>query len=39
MSQKLKKTPDELSHNDSEKSPSDELFVRKFKILPVFFFF
>ena len=31
-----KNPPDELSHNDSKKSRSDELFVRKFRILPVF---
>ena len=33
---KPKKTPDELSRSDSKKSPSDEIFVRKLRILPVF---
>ena len=35
---KTKETPDELSHNDSKKKkkPSDESFVRRFRILPVF---
>ena len=33
---KTKNPPDELPHNDSEKSPSIELFVRKFRTLPVF---
>ena len=29
---KPKKKPDELLHNDSKKKPSDESFVRKFRI-------
>ena len=28
--------PDESAHNVSKKSPSDEIVVRKFRILPVF---
>ena len=31
-----KNPPDELSHNDSRTIPVDELFVRKFRISPVF---
>ena len=33
---KTKNPPDELAHEDSEKSPANESFVRKFRILPVF---
>ena len=32
-----KNLPDEFAHNVSKKSPSDELFVRKFRNLHVFF--
>ena len=39
VSSQKKNPPDELSHTASKKtSPSDELFVRKFRILPVFSF-
>ena len=33
---KQKNPPDESAHNDSKKFPSDEIFVRKFRHLPVF---
>ena len=33
---KPKNPPDEKAHHDSKKCPPDELFVRKFRISPVF---